>query len=450
MAPDAETLLDRQQAFGYHPGRHQVPADARWSVTGQEAIGSMGADNPPAVLSNRPKHLSNYFKQNFAQVTNPPIDPIREELVMSLVSLIGPRPNLLGLHSGGEHMRLEVSQPVLTNEDLERIRNIEDTSGGAFRTKTLPITYPAADGAEGMERGARMRLCRAAEQAVRKGYNILILSDRKVDADHVAIPALLATSAVHHHLIRHGLRTESGLVVETGAALEVHHFATLAGYGAEAINPYLAFETIQAALHDLPDEISYRRRPDALHQGGRQGPVQGHVQDGHLHLSVLLRRADLRRHRSGHGRSSTSTSPAPRPPIEGIGLNEVAEEAVRWHRDAFGDAEIYRRPPGRRRRLRLPPARRGAHLDARDDPEAAACGADQRRIDLSREFAQAINDQSERLLTLRGLFEFKFADRADPAGRGRAGQGDRQALRHRRDVVRLDLERGALARWPSP
>ena len=174
---------------------------------------------------------------------------------MSLVSLIGPRPNLLGLDSGGENMRLEVSQPVLTNEDLERIRDIEDSSGGAFRTKTLSITYPAIEAESGMA-DALDALCQAAEQAVRDGFNILILSDRPVDADNIAIPALLATSAVHHHLIDHGLRTDSGLVVETGAAVEVHHFATLAGYGAEAINPYVAFDTIQAMLPSLPDAPS--------------------------------------------------------------------------------------------------------------------------------------------------------------------------------------------------
>ena len=225
-------------------------------LTGQEAVGSMGADNPPSVLSSRSKHLSTYFKQNFAQVTNPAIDPIREELVMSLVSLIGPRPNLLGLTEAGKHMRLEVNQPVLTNEDLERVRHIQDNTGGAFRTHTLDMTYPTEDGAEGMA-GALERLCRQAEESVLEGYNILILSDRHVNRDYIAIPALLATSAVHHHLIRRGLRTSSGLVVETGAALEVHHFATLAGYGAEAINPYLAFDTIQELLARLPEDLTF-------------------------------------------------------------------------------------------------------------------------------------------------------------------------------------------------
>jgi glutamate synthase (NADPH/NADH) large chain len=212
MAPDQATLLDRQQAFGY------TQEDIKFlmtpmAATGQEAIGSMGADNPVAVLSNRSKPLANYFKQNFAQVTNPPIDPIREELVMSLVSLIGPRPNLLGYASAGNHMRLEVCQPILTNTDIERIRHIKDHTDGAFRTRTLAICYPASQGADGME-AALSAVCKQAEAAVGEGDNILILSDRGMDIDHMAIPALLATSAVHHHLVRSGLRTESGLVVE--------------------------------------------------------------------------------------------------------------------------------------------------------------------------------------------------------------------------------------------
>ena len=174
---------------------------------------------------------------------------------MSLVSLIGPRPNLLGIRDAGTHLRLEVDHPILTNTDLARIRHIEDHTGGAFRTRTLSVCYPAADGAEGME-AAVAELCASAEAAVREGHNILVLSDRAVDADHIPIPVLLATSAVHHHLVRAGLRTSSGLVVETGAAREVHHFAVLAGYGAEAVNPYLAFDTISALRATLPEKLS--------------------------------------------------------------------------------------------------------------------------------------------------------------------------------------------------
>jgi glutamate synthase (NADPH) large chain len=223
MAPEAHVLLDAQQAFGYSQEDIKFLLTPM-VVTGQEAVGSMGADNPPSVLSSRSKHLSTYFKQNFAQVTNPPIDPIREELVMSLVSLIGPRPNLLGLDEAGKHWRLEVNQPILTNEDLERIRHIQDNSAGKFRTQNLHMVYPAREGAAGME-PALERLCQQAEQAVHEGHNILILSDRNTNADACADPGAAGDLAVHHHLIRQGLRTSSGLVVETGGALEVHHFA---------------------------------------------------------------------------------------------------------------------------------------------------------------------------------------------------------------------------------
>src|SRR6185436_7499277 len=242
-APGA-SLLDRQQAFGYTDEDLRMLM-APMAVTGQEAVGSMGNDTPISVLSYRPKLLYTDFKQNFAQVHNPPIDRIREELVMSLVSFIGQRPNLFDFAGQSVRKRLEVRQPILTNEDLEKIRAIGDMDTNPFRSKTLDVTYDAAAGAAGMA-PALDALCAAAEQAVNDGYNIIILSDRMIARDRVAIPALLATAGVHHHLIRVGLRTSAGLVVETGDAREVHHFALLAGYGAEAINPYLAFETLVA------------------------------------------------------------------------------------------------------------------------------------------------------------------------------------------------------------
>ncbi|MFM1892074.1 MAG: glutamate synthase large chain, partial [Pseudomonadota bacterium] len=410
MAPDAETLLDRQQAFGYSQEDIKFLLTPM-VVTGQEAIGSMGADNPPAVLSNRPKHLSNYFKQNFAQVTNPPIDPIREEIVMSLVSLIGPRPNLLGLHDGGENMRLEVSQPVLTNEDLERIRNIEDTSGGAFRTKTLDMTYGAAEGALGMER-ALASLCRNAEAAVREGYNILILSDRNVDADHIPIPALLATSAVHHHLIRHGLRTESGLVVETGAALEVHHFATLAGYGAEAVNPYLAFETIQDALPRLPEQLSYKEAQKRYIKAVGKGlfKVMSKMGISTYQSYCGAQIFDIVGLNSGFvDKYFTGTATT----IEGVGLAEVAEEALRWHRDAYGDAEIYKKhlDVGGDYAFRL---RGEAHMWTPETIQKLQHAVRRNDARTYQEFARVMNEQSEKLMTLRGLMEFKWADTPVP------------------------------------
>ncbi len=252
MSPDAATLRCAQKAFGYT--REDIEFFLKpMAQTGTDPVGSMGRDTPPAVLSDRPKMLYDYFKERFAQVTNPPIDPIREETVMSLVSLIGPRPNLLDLNTGGTHKRLEVGHPILSNVDLERIRRIENHVDGAFATKTLGMCYPASDGASGM-RGALQRLCDEATRTVREGQNILILSDRCQSVDKIAIPALLATAAVHHHLIREGLRTEVGLVVETGEARLVHDFCLLGGYGAEAINPYLAFDVIDALDAELPDK----------------------------------------------------------------------------------------------------------------------------------------------------------------------------------------------------
>ncbi|HEU0218763.1 MAG TPA: glutamate synthase central domain-containing protein, partial [Stellaceae bacterium] len=242
LANDPLAHLNRQQAFGYTQEDLQFFLEPM-ARDADDPVGSMGTDTPIAALSDKPKLFYNYFKQNFAQVTNPPIDPIREELVMSLVSMIGPRPNLLG-HEAGTHYRLEVAQPILTDADLEKIHAIEALVGGAFRTRTIDATWPAEEGAAGMAPAVE-RLCHEASEAVAADYNILILSDRAISADRVPIPALLATSAVHHHLIREGLRTSTGIVVETGEAREVHHFCALAGYGAEAINPYLAFATLE-------------------------------------------------------------------------------------------------------------------------------------------------------------------------------------------------------------
>src|SRR5437879_12896460 len=255
----AVRLLDRQQAFGYTQEDLKLIMQPM-AAAGEEPIGSMGNDSPLAVLSNKDKTLYHYFKQLFAQVTNPAIDPIREDLVMSLVSFIGPKPNLLGIDELNPPLRLEVSQPVVDFYEMEKIRHIERYTGGKFKSWELDITYPFAWGKEAIE--ARLAsLCAQAEDAVRAGYSIIVVSGRLVDRERLAIPALLALSAIHQHLVAKGLRTSAGLVVETGSAREVHHFALLGGYGAEAVHPYLALETLLglAAKGHFGPEIDGRK-----------------------------------------------------------------------------------------------------------------------------------------------------------------------------------------------
>ncbi|HXA47582.1 MAG TPA: glutamate synthase central domain-containing protein, partial [Burkholderiaceae bacterium] len=252
--PVSTSLLDRQQMFGYTQEDVKFLL-APMATSAEEAIGSMGNDSPLAVMSNKNKTLYHYFKQLFAQVTNPPIDPIREAMVMSLVSFIGPKPNLLDTNNINPPMRLEVSQPILDFADIAKLRNISAHTSGKFKSHELNICYPVAWGKEGIE--ARLAsLCAKAVDAVKSGHNILIISDRKANADEVAIPALLATSAIHLHLVSKGMRTSTGLIVETGSARETHHFALLAGYGAEAIHPYLAMETLVDMAKNLGDDLT--------------------------------------------------------------------------------------------------------------------------------------------------------------------------------------------------
>ena len=402
MAPDANTLLDRQQAFGYT--REDIDFILKpMAQTGQEAISSMGIDAALAVLSQRPRMLYDYFKQGFAQVTNPAIDPIREELVMSLVSLIGPRPNLLGLDEGGTHKRLEVEQPILTNQDLEKIRRIEARTGGVFKTKTLTLCYPSDLGATGME-GALDKLCLAAKQAVVDGNNILALSDRDLDAAHIAIPALLATSAVHHYLTLEGLRTKVGLVVETGEAREVHHFALLAAYGAEAVNPYLALDTLSGLCRDMTDLTEYeaqKRYVKAVSKGllkvmSKMGISTYQSYCGaQIFNAIGLAEPFLDRYFTG----TTSTT-------EGAGLPEISEETVRRHRIAFGNAPLYRDALdiGGEYAYRI---RGEAHTWTPATISTLQHATRTNNPDLYADFCRLIDEQNESLLTLRGLMSFK-------------------------------------------
>ena len=229
-------LLQRQLACGY--SQEDLKFILEPMATGaQEAVGSMGDDTPVAVLSQRPVALTRYFRQEFAQVTNPAIDPIREELVMSTYSYLGRRPNLLLINGEPRNKILRLPTPVLTVEQLQQITGLSDHTDGALHTEVLDITYPVADGWEAMAANIE-RLCAQAQQHVEAGVSVLVLSDRAAGAKRVAIPALLAVSAVHHHLINSGLRTQAGLVADTASVWEVHDFAVLIGFGAEAICPY--------------------------------------------------------------------------------------------------------------------------------------------------------------------------------------------------------------------
>jgi glutamate synthase (NADPH/NADH) large chain len=404
-ANDPSLLLDQQQAFGYSQEDLQFFLEPM-AIAGDDPIGSMGTDTPLAVLSKKPKLLYNYFKQNFAQVTNPPIDPIREELVMSLVSMIGPRPNLLG-RDAGAHKRLEVSQPVLTNADVEKIRSISTLVDGAFRTGTIDCTWPASEGAEGLS-NAIQRICLNATDAVLADNNILILSDRAVSADRIPVPALLATAAVHHHLIRQGLRMQTGMVVETGEAREVHHFCVLAGYGAEAINPYLAFETLEQirvrqGLSLKPYEVQ-KNYIKAVGKGvlkvmSKMGISTYQSYCGAQIFDAVGLSTDLIQ-KFFTGTAST---------IEGIGLKEIAEECVRRHRDAFGDSPVYRNmlDVGGDYAFRLRGEDHAWTPDTVSRLQHAVRGNNPAEYNL---FAQQINQQNERLLTLRGLMQFKTGD----------------------------------------
>jgi glutamate synthase (NADPH/NADH) large chain len=358
------------------------------------------------VLSQRPKLLYDYFKQNFAQVTNPPIDPIREELVMSLVSMIGPRPNLLG-HHAGTHKRLEVSQPVLTNEDLEKIRSISTLVDGAFRTATIDISGPAREGDVGLERAVE-RICREATDAVLADSNILILSDRNMSADRNAVPALLATAAVHHHLIRQGLRMQTGLVVETGEAREVHHFCVLAGYGAEAINPYLAFET----LEDIRVRRGLKLKPYEVQKNYIKAIGKGVLKvmskmgistyqsycGAQIFDAVGLSSAFVDKYFTG-----TATT------IEGVGLAEIAAETNHRHIDAYGDKPIYRNmlDVGGNLAFRL---RGEEHAWTPESVSSLQHAVRGNLPEAYAAFARSINDQNTRLLTIRGLMKLKPAE----------------------------------------
>ena len=398
------SLLDHQQAFGYTKEDIKVLMSPM-ARNAEEATGSMGNDSPPAVMSNKLKPLYHYFKQRFAQVTNPPIDPIREAMVMSLVSFIGPRPNLLDANNINPPMRLEVSEPILGYAGIAKLRNISAHTGGKFKSHELNICYPMAWGKEGME--VRLTsVCEQAVDAVKSGHNILLVTDRKVDAEQVAIPALLATSAIHLHLISKGLRTSTGLVVETGSARETHHFALLAGFGAEAIHPYLAMDTLTAMATRLPGDLSPEKAIQNFQKALAKGLLKVMSKMGistymsycgaQVFEAIGLNKSLMDKYFKGAASN-----------VEGIGVLEVAEEALRLHQQAYGRDPLLANAldAGGEYSFRV---RGEEHMWTPDAIAKLQHSTRSNNFSTYKEYAQIINDQSKRHMTLRGLFEFKL------------------------------------------
>jgi glutamate synthase (NADPH/NADH) large chain len=403
IIPDTATLLQRQRLFGYTREDLDVLLEPM-AAKGHEAVGSMGHDVPLAVFSEKPQTLYNYFKQLFAQVTNPPIDPIREQLVMSLMTFIGNPANILSEVPG--HARLvKLQHPVLSNEDLRRIRNL---NSGEFRAHTLQAGFPAGSAGAALQ-AALLQLAQRAESAVYQGENIVVLSDCGLASDETPIPMLLAVAAVHRHLINKGLRTRVGLLVESGEPREVMHLALLLGYGATAVNPYLAFETvaqmaIEARLGAITSAKAIENYIAALCEGLRK-------------IMSKMGISTLRSYRSaqvfealGISRNVVEvyfTGTASR--VGGIGLDEIAAEAnARW-REA--------REP---RQDQMPILPSGGFYKLRKDGERhlwttetiTALQQAVRENDYARyqTYAALINDQTHRQFTLRGMFAFKAAD----------------------------------------
>jgi glutamate synthase domain-containing protein 2/glutamate synthase domain-containing protein 1/glutamate synthase domain-containing protein 3 len=406
--PDDESLCRLQMTFGYSV-EDQNMIMAPMAVNGEEAVGSMGTDTSLACLSDKPQLLYNYFKQLFAQVTNPPIDPIREELVMSLSTTLGSEQNLLD--ATPKHARkLKIKHPVLANEELARLRRV---SIDGLASETIPMLFPAREGAEGLKR-ALDEICRRASDAIRRGVTILILSDRGVDEGNAPIPSLLAMAAVHHHLIRERTRTRAGIVVESGEAREVMHFALLIGYGAGAVNPYLAFRTLERMCGDsvLPESIDPKKA------------VQNYIKAIDKGLLKVISKMGISTIQSYRGaqifeaigldselvdRYFTGTASR----LSGAGIEIIAEETLARHRSAYPS-----RPAG------SPCLRNPGQYHWRRDGEYHMYNPDtiarlQHAVRSGsartyREYAEMINDVNRSRATLRSLLDFRWAERAVP------------------------------------
>ena len=403
QTPDSAPLLlgrhELMRVFGF--SREDVERILKsMAYQGQDPVMSMGNDAPLACLSERPQMLYDYFRQLFAQVTNPPIDPIREAMVTSLVSFIGPRPDLLNIMAVNPPVRLEVEQPVLTGAQMERIRAIADFTDGKFHSKEIDITYPLAWGREAIE--ARLASIRAAAvDAVRSGINILILTDRKVSRERVAIPALLATSAVHQCLVEEGLRTSTGLVVETGSARSVHDFAVLGGYGAEAVHPYLALAVVESLAKNEEERAKYvDNYLHAIMKGLNKIMARMGISTYMSYIGAQIFEA-VGLKKSFIDQYFTNTPS----PVEGLDLFDVAGEAVTVHKRAFeaierkviplsaGGQYMYRQ--GGEHHLWTPDAVVHLQRAVREGSWAEY-----------QTYAGLINNQARDLLTIRGLFEF--------------------------------------------
>ena len=405
VKPDLSTLFERQKSFGYTREDIDVILTPMFT-TGHEPIGSMGDDTPLAVLSDQPQLLFNYFKQLFAQVTNPAIDPIREKLVMSLTTYLGPNRNLLA--ETPEHARmLKLSSPILTNDDLERIRTL---GYAEFPSLTLDTTFPVAEGAKGMEQAVD-RLALAAEEAILGGKTVLILSDRNTGRDNAPLPALLAVAGINHHLVRKGLRMSANIVLESGEPREVEHFALLFGYGVSAVNPYLALETIAGRL-----EEGHLSKPLTI-----QEAVENYIhaiESGMLKIFSKMGISTLRSYRDaqifeilGLNESFVQKYFTNTPSrIGGLRIEDVAEETLRRHRAAYPERGGFNRilESGGRYSLRRDGER---HLWTPDSIRFLQEATRENNPEKFRKFAELINNQEQRHCTLRSLFDFDLTAR---------------------------------------
>jgi glutamate synthase (NADPH/NADH) large chain len=405
--PDHATVLLRQQVFGYTHEDLRILM-APMAKNGEEAIGSMGTDTPLAVLSEKQPPLYNYFKQLFAQVTNPPLDAIREELVTSMSTALGPERNLLNPVAESCHM-IKILSPIMDNDDLEKLRNI---SLEGFRSVTLPMCFKASEGGDGMRR-ALQDLFETASIAIRSGATILILSDRQVDKDYAPIPSLLATAGLHHHLVREGSRMKATLIVETGDAREVHHYCLLIGYGASAVNPYLAFETLDDMIRlHLLTGIDHRKAVNHYTKAVKKGVLKVMSKMG---ISTLQSYRGAQIFEAvGLDQKFVDTYFTNTPSrIGGIGLAEVAAETVERHRRAFPS-----------RPVRLPDLDWGGQYQWRQDGEYHMYNPESihklqystrtNNYKIFKEYSELINTHGKKLCTLRGMMDLKFADNPIP------------------------------------